>query len=358
MVRFQDPQKPLVTLLCVCYNHAKYVEKALDSGLALDYPNLQLIITDDCSTDNSQQVIQNWIDRNEVNCIFLAHQQNMGLCATVNEALPLVSGKYLQPIPGDDFQYPEKLKKHMAVLEADEEVALVCGNYCTVNEHGEIMEPRFFEENYQFPENTFKAILTGHANKGVVVHSPTVLIRFSALMQYVGRYPEDILQEDFFAWLNISAKAKVAYVPEVLTAYRVLSTSLSQTLLSGPKRIIYLQDHLKVLDRLKPNLNKEQLEMVTRDEIKRYLKLGTTLNKQKQAVSPENFKSELNRIHEKLIELLTAKGSKEQRQKFARLLVRSAQNGVPLVATTKPYLKYLPLSTRIKYFLNLKLGSS
>ena len=55
--------KPLVSIIALCYNHASYLEETLDSIIEQTYPNIQLIILDDCSSDNSVELINAWIKK-------------------------------------------------------------------------------------------------------------------------------------------------------------------------------------------------------------------------------------------------------------------------------------------------------
>ena len=66
---------PLVTVVCSCYNHATYIETALDSVLNQTYKNIELIIIDDFSNDNSVTIIENWILKNKTG-VFIRNKEN------------------------------------------------------------------------------------------------------------------------------------------------------------------------------------------------------------------------------------------------------------------------------------------
>ncbi|MBS1846960.1 MAG: glycosyltransferase family 2 protein, partial [Actinobacteria bacterium] len=121
---------PSVTCVIGAYNHAKYVVEALDSAFALTYPNLRIIIYDDASTDNTQQVIRDHLaatGRDDV--LFVAHEQNKGLCASLNEMLALVNSDYVAFISADDLQVPERLSIQVERLEAlGERYAMIYSN--------------------------------------------------------------------------------------------------------------------------------------------------------------------------------------------------------------------------------------
>ena len=74
---------PLVSIVALCYNHESYLKETLDSILNQTYKNIQLIIIDDCSKDNSISLIKNWIHKNKVECVFIAHKENRGVCKSL-----------------------------------------------------------------------------------------------------------------------------------------------------------------------------------------------------------------------------------------------------------------------------------
>lgn len=75
---------PLVSVICLSYNHEAYVVEALDSVINQTYPNIELLIADDCSTDNSVSVIQDWL-QNHPNVYFSANEKNLGNTKTFNQ---------------------------------------------------------------------------------------------------------------------------------------------------------------------------------------------------------------------------------------------------------------------------------
>lgn len=231
---------PLVSIVAICYNHAKYLVETLDSIRYQTYPNIQLIIMDDCSSDNSVDIIKNWIEKTKYPCVFVIHPENKGLCKTINEALTLCNGVYYQAIACDDILLEYKIEKQVAILENNASIPLVCSNFQEIDEQGNIITNKYFSDEFKFPQDPTMAILTGSR---ITIHSPTVLLRKDVFKE-VGNYREDILQEDFDMWLKISAKYKIEYLHDVTVKYRVLPDSLSR----DKNKINRLRlDHLKVL---------------------------------------------------------------------------------------------------------------
>ena len=95
---------PLVTMLAICYNHSRFVINCLESIRHQTYSNVELIVLDDCSTDNSVALINEWIARHAVDCRFVQHRVNAGVCRTLNEGITLARGKYISMIATDESE--------------------------------------------------------------------------------------------------------------------------------------------------------------------------------------------------------------------------------------------------------------
>ena len=101
---------PLVTVICIAYNHAPYISEALNSVLAQSYPNTQIIILDDGSTDNGPEEIQRCIsEKPEV--VFIPHVTNQGYTKTFNQGLALAKGKYIVDFALDDVMHADFLSR-------------------------------------------------------------------------------------------------------------------------------------------------------------------------------------------------------------------------------------------------------
>ncbi|MEM7249333.1 MAG: glycosyltransferase family A protein [Acidobacteriota bacterium] len=107
--------KPLVSVICLCYNHASFVEEAIDSVLNQTYPNIQLIVVDDASEDTSKEVIQEKV--REVSGIeFLDISQNLGNCKAFNQGLAMANGEYIIDLAADDVLFPTRVARGVQEL--------------------------------------------------------------------------------------------------------------------------------------------------------------------------------------------------------------------------------------------------
>ena len=98
-------QNPLVSVICLCYNHADYVTESLDSVLNQEYKNIEIIIIDDCSTDNSVPVIDEWLQKYP-SILFIKNKTNLGNTKSFNKALEIAKGAYIIDFATDDILMP------------------------------------------------------------------------------------------------------------------------------------------------------------------------------------------------------------------------------------------------------------
>jgi glycosyltransferase involved in cell wall biosynthesis len=106
---------PLISILIPCFNAEKFVGEAIESALAQTHPNVEVVVVDDGSTDNSVEVIRSFGDR-----VIAEFGPNRGACAARNRALALSRGQYVQFLDADDLLFPHKIERQLPILERNE----------------------------------------------------------------------------------------------------------------------------------------------------------------------------------------------------------------------------------------------
>lgn len=216
---------PSVTVIAACYNHERFIEECLDSICSQNYPNLQLIITDDASTDGSAEVIERWIERTGIAAEFIRHSENLGLPATLNEARSLVVGEFLTLIATDDVMEPGRLVLQVPMLATSRaSVAAVYSDAWVINETGErtrralagnVASLQGPPEGHIFPE------LLRHN----FIPAPSVLMRRLCL-DAVGGYDESLNFEDWDMWLRLARRFEFRYSDSIGVSYRIVEGSM------------------------------------------------------------------------------------------------------------------------------------
>ena len=221
-------ENPLVTVIVVSYNHSKYIQENLDSIKNQTYKNIQLILGDDASSDNSAEVFSNWLKDNIYTAVTNFHPKNTGLATMLNECIELAEGKYIKIIAADDYLHPESIELCVHALEhSDEEFGMVFTDFWTVDDNNKPVDFFLNYENKDFfnPDNSLK---DDQLVKYNCIIAPTVLMKKKTLLA-TGKYDPSILLEDHDRWLKINAINKILFINKKLTYYRVLPSGVTST---------------------------------------------------------------------------------------------------------------------------------
>jgi glycosyltransferase involved in cell wall biosynthesis len=214
----QNSQKPLISINICTFNRANLISKAIESALAQNYRNIEIIIVDDNSKDNTEEVVSPFISSNS-NIFFFKNSGNLGITKNRNFALEKSKGKYIAVLDSDDYWLNEnKLSEQVEFLERNPDHALV-GTYTKVVDANEN------EINHFKPEITDENIRSNILLQNHFTHS-SVLFRKDALKNYNEKY---FIWEDLAAWLEIGRNYKFANLPKIYTAYKKHGTNISQT---------------------------------------------------------------------------------------------------------------------------------
>lgn len=123
--------KPLVSAIIPNYNYARYVGEAVESALGQTYPNIEVIVVDDGSTDNSLEVLEKYRDR-----IKIIEQKNSGVCVARNRGVAESKGEYVAFLDADDVWLPEKIELQIDVFENDSTVSFSNTGAITIGTDG------------------------------------------------------------------------------------------------------------------------------------------------------------------------------------------------------------------------------
>lgn len=222
-------ETPLVSTIALCYNQAKFAVETLDSIKNQTYQNIELIIMDDCSSDDSVDVIENWINENQYPCFFIKHEKNQGICKTLNEAFSHCKGEYLQMIACDDIMLPEKTALQVDLMnEQPDDVAVIYSDAYLIKEDGSPHYGWFIQRYKQFSDvpsgNIYEELL-----KGNFIPAMSVLIR-TKVIEEIGGWDEDLSYEDHDCWLRVAQLYEFTFMPKPIVKYRLHSANLSKSI--------------------------------------------------------------------------------------------------------------------------------
>lgn len=209
----------LVSIITPSYNSAGFIRETIEAICKQTYPNWELLITDDCSTDNTVEIVESYAMRdNRIKLYRLNVNSGAGVCR--NKSIEFARGRYIAFCDSDDVWMPQKLEKQLQFIE-QKDCALIYSSYMLMNEYGDIT--------------------------GIVVSKKK--IDFSAMKRDCGigcltamydtkkvgkMYMSSIRKrQDWGLWLEILAKCQVAYgMKEPLAYYRLRTSSISNNKLA------------------------------------------------------------------------------------------------------------------------------
>jgi glycosyltransferase involved in cell wall biosynthesis len=202
--------QPLVSIILPTYNgKSERLSEAINSILTQSYMNFELIILNDASTNNIEEIILEFAKQDK-RILYLKNEKNLKLTKTLNKGLKLVKGKYIARMDDDDvWVYPDKLKKQIEFLEAHPDYGLIGTNAIIMDENG--------EDLYRLAKPTTDKKIKENMLVGNWFVHPSIVMRTSIIKQVGGYDPNWNFVEDYELRIRIGMVSKI----ENLSDYRV-----------------------------------------------------------------------------------------------------------------------------------------
>lgn len=225
--------KPTLSVGIPNYNHARFLHEQLESIFLQSYVPLEVIVLDDCSTDNSLDVLNSFACQH-LNMQVMRNERNMGPTWTVNRLIELTKGEYVYLPSADDRILPGFFEKTMALLARNPEAGLCSATGYLIDEDGSRRGLRAFpivsSKPQYFPPHDVRMILHKF---GRWFEATSVIYRRDTLVAEGGYHNEIGSFSDTFANLVISLRHGVCYIPEPLTCWRQLRSGYGSRVPGG-----------------------------------------------------------------------------------------------------------------------------
>lgn len=215
--------KKKLAVLLPTYNSVSYLKDSIDSVLNQTFTDFDLYIFDDCSTDNSEELIKSYPNPN---IFYIKNEQNIGVTKTLNRGLSqlLPHYEYIARMDADDYCFPERFEKQLQVLESNSELIL-CGTQGYWLK--DIKQNPSEGWSYPVDYNYIKYYLLFGATFG---HS-SVVFRSEVFRKYHLRYDESKINcQDWELWTRVSKIGKMVNLPDFLMKYRIVENSNHRSL--------------------------------------------------------------------------------------------------------------------------------
>ncbi|MGQ9784098.1 MAG: glycosyltransferase family 2 protein [Armatimonadota bacterium] len=208
--------KPKVSIIIPVYNGAAFIGEAVESALAQDYNNIEVVVVNDGSTDDTETVLKPYMGN-----IIYVKQENAGLSAARNRGILSSSGEYLAFLDADDILLPHMVSTLLPPLLADPSCGLAYGGYYMIDSDGR----KFGETDLTQPSgHLFRELVKGI----VIILVGSLLVRRSVLARS-GLFDPMLRQlEDRDLWLRIAYYSNLVFVPVHVACYRSSQFSMSR----------------------------------------------------------------------------------------------------------------------------------
>ncbi|RYE58648.1 MAG: glycosyltransferase family 2 protein [Sphingobacteriales bacterium] len=247
---------PKVSILIPTYNYAHYIGEAIESALNQTYTNFELIIVDDQSKDNTDEVVSRYLKDTRVK--YYKNKVNLGLAANFNEALKYANGEYIKYLLADDLFHPTLLEKMVPVMDQHPGVSLVTSKrdmFGSKNKSSEL--PLLYLQD----GNTVIYASIKEKAGNWIGEPTTVMFRKSAL-KIGGFNTTYTCLVDWEMWLRILTVGDCYIIPETLSYFRVHDKQASKLIMNDYKYTFEDYDFYKSIKRDNPlRLDLKKLEI-------------------------------------------------------------------------------------------------
>jgi len=242
------PDEPLVSICIPTYNRAGMIGRAIESALGQTYRNIEVIIVDNASSDNTDSVVASYVDER---LTYIKNERNLGLFGNFNRCIELATGKFLHILHSDDYIDPDFTARCIAFFQEHPSVVMTSTRARIVGDSFE-KDSACSDTNLVYPApEGFRHLLTARS----FIACPSVMIRRD-IYQDVGPFSlEYPYSSDFYQWIKIAQNHDIGFVSGACVFYRQGEHSETfRFLFSSPQGYL---DMLRIFIQIKIDLGKE-----------------------------------------------------------------------------------------------------
>lgn len=210
---------PLVSVITPVFNGENFLRESIESILNQTFKNFEYIIIDDCSNDNTWQILKEYSKKDKRIKIY-KNESNLGIAGNRNKGISLSGGKYIAWQDADDISFSDRLEKECNVLEKNSQIGIIGGYLLFFNKYGDISIRKYPKDDKQARKVIFRYS---------PVAQPSAMIR-RICFEEIGLYDLKLPPaEDLDMSFRIGIKYKFANIPQVLVKYRLSGKSATFT---------------------------------------------------------------------------------------------------------------------------------
>ena len=208
---------PKVSVVIPTYNHARYLRYALDSVINQSYANLEVLVIDDGSTDETAKLVK--LYGSKVNYVY---KENGGTPSALNVGLSLTAGEYICWLSADDHLFAEKVSKQVGLMESNPNLGFSYTSFVVIDGNG------IKQYDVNSPYYSDKKEMVTKLLEGCFINGSSVMMRRSAL-ETIGNFDTSLPQaHDYDLWFRFLRHYSCGFLNELLLAYRWHGKNMSQ----------------------------------------------------------------------------------------------------------------------------------
>lgn len=217
----------MISVVVITYNSENTIIETLDSIYAQTFRDFEIVVSDDCSTDNTVEVVETWLTSHNVKGLVVLSEANKGIPANANKGIRNSNGDLIKIIAGDDVMYPNALEVYKAYYDMDENVIWQSRHLCfgKDKEKVEISNANGIDEQFYVCDNIkqYRTLLVGNR-----LVAPAIGLIKREYYDVYGFYDERYgMMEDYPFFLNLSKNGiPFRLINDVLIGYRISDSSV------------------------------------------------------------------------------------------------------------------------------------
>lgn len=221
-------ENPLISICMPAYKGEHTVVKAIQSILDQTYKNIEVIVVDDCSPDNTYELVQTIKDER---LKLYRNNTNLGMVGNWNKSVSYATGKYVHMVHSDDILLPNCIENKVKFLEShpNDDFVMIFNATQIINENGKVLMNRHYTKRNLVLDGKLLA-LESLRKRNLYGEPSNVLFRKDAFDYVGGFFSELKYVTDWDMWLRLSPFGKVGYIDMVLVKYRVSTTNVTSSL--------------------------------------------------------------------------------------------------------------------------------
>lgn len=225
-------EKPLVSIIVITYNSSRFVVETLESIKAQTYKNIELIISDDCSTDNTLEICKNWLFLNEQRFYrtnILVAKRNNGIPANCNQGIKVSKGEWIKLIAGDDKLIDSCIDDFISFILSNNNVYAI---HARMNAYHDTFDEKNFFKTFDYSKDVYNEKNISAYEQYQLnlrrnwIGAPTVFLKRDLILE-LGGWDEEMPFEDWPMFIKINKSGyKIYYMNKTVVNYRIHTESL------------------------------------------------------------------------------------------------------------------------------------